>query len=95
MIDNYDDTFSLLSHVENVIHVDVLKLYPEAELPTLKIKKHTNNEMQLVYTSQRKMAVFAKGIIEGCIEHFKEPCSVETQNLKDDETEVLFTIKKL
>lgn len=95
LVKNYNDAFKLLTRVEDTIHVEVLKLYPEAELPRLDIRQLSNKKMEIIYKSQRRMSSFAKGLIDGCLEHYDEKCDVDVQPLNEDGTKVLFTIEKV
>lgn len=88
-------TFELLSVVEDQIHTEVLKLYPEAELPTFETDGYNNNEMKMIYRSERKMKYFAKGLMQGSLDYFGENAQVEMTNLKEDGSEVLFRIIKV
>jgi len=93
LIAGYDNPYDFLHHVEDIIHVEVLKLYPEAELPQFQSKKISDTEMDLIYLSSRKMADFAEGLLEGCFEHFETPVTVETELLKSDKSNVRFIIR--
>lgn len=85
-------TFDLLKEVEDKIHVEVLKLYPEAELPSFTIKPSPNNKMVMLYRSQRKMSDFAEGLMHGCLLHFNEKAEIEKTFLEEKGSEVLFKI---
>lgn len=78
-----EDVFSLLRGVDNYIHVEVRKLYPDAELPRFDHEMPTPEQLILVYNSRRPMAMLAKGLIERCITHFGEEISVEMEDLSD------------
>ncbi len=86
--------FELLSEVENNIHVEVLKLYPEAELPKFEVDIINKSEMTMMYYSKRRMADFAEGLIVATIEHFNELARVEKQYIEQDGSVVLFRITK-
>ncbi|MDA3928166.1 MAG: heme NO-binding domain-containing protein [Prolixibacteraceae bacterium] len=92
MFEGQNNAFKFLSSVEGTIHVEVLKLYPEAQLPTLVTSSMNNNKMVLIYKSTRAMSDFAKGLIVGCLKHFNEEASIEDLPLKEDQTEVQFTL---
>jgi len=94
LIAGHNDTFQFLCRVEDTIHVQVLKLYPEAELPKIATKVISLNKMEMIYTSQRKMADFAEGLIQGCLNHFNEKAFISKENLTEDQTQVLFTIER-
>jgi hypothetical protein len=59
-----------LELVEDRIHVEVRKLYPDAELPRLKFTRLAEEELELIYESTRPFADLAEGLITGCAEHF-------------------------
>ncbi|MEQ8908539.1 MAG: heme NO-binding domain-containing protein [Vicingaceae bacterium] len=86
--------FQFLSSIENHIHVEVLKLYPDAELPSFDISQVDDKTLKMVYHSERKLAAFAKGLIEGCIAYFKEDIQVEMKALKEDHSVVEFRLHK-
>jgi Haem-NO-binding len=75
------DAFEFLAGIENVIHAEVLKLYPEAELPTFEVEVHTPQKLVLLYTSARQMQDLADGLIQGCLTYFNCVASVERQTL--------------
>ena len=91
---SYTDAFDLLSHIEGTIHVEVLKLYPDAELPSLETRERTDHSMIMVYRSQRKMSDFAEGLIQATLDHFNEKAIVQKEILAEDRSEVLFSITK-
>lgn len=92
---NKKNSFELLNDVESVIHVEVLKLYPEAELPRFETKRNGSDQMEMIYRSDRKMSNFAEGLIVGCLDYFNEKASIEKQNLTENGSEVLFKITKV
>jgi len=94
MFEGVHDAFSFLETIETGIHVDVLKLYPEAELPEINVTRPDNNSLILTYGSVRKLADFAEGLIIGCLEHFNEEAIIERENLSDDNSKVKFTLTK-
>ena len=69
-----------LSKVEGFIHMEVLKLYPDARLPRIEFHEVDGGKWELNYASERPFADLAAGLIEACIEHFGEQISV----LRDD-----------
>lgn len=94
IIQNYNNMFDFLERLEDTIHVEVLKLYPEAELPVFIVDKNDINEMILHYQSERKMADLAHGLLIGCMEHFKTWCVLKTEQVKSDNSNVMFIIRK-
>lgn len=86
--------FDFLESIDKHIHVEVKKLYPEAELPTFHSKRLSDSELELVYESERKMGTFALGLIEKSLEHYQEKASVIMENMRADGSQVRFVIKK-
>jgi hypothetical protein len=73
------DCFQFLSGIDSYIHVEVRKLYPDAELPQFDVGRPAENELSLTYRSCRPFGVFAEGLIQGCIEHFGEKIAVDVR----------------
>lgn len=76
-----NSTFDLLKNLDDYIHVEVKKLYPDAELPRFSFEQPNPDTLIMNYTSTRPFADFAEGMIRGCIEHFKE--NIEIQKKED------------
>ncbi len=68
--------FSFLNSIDQYIHPEVLKLYPDAELPRFEAEMKDENEMVLNYYSSRKMSDLAIGLIKGAAAHFEENVDV-------------------
>lgn len=75
--------FEFVRSVEDQIHVDVLKLYPDAELPHLTATQVSNVELRLVYRSSRRMADLAEGLLWGAIDHYGEAIDLTRTELPD------------
>lgn len=87
-------TFSFLSQIDSYIHVEVLKLYPDAQLPKFYVQEHSENKLVLIYVSDRSMADLAHGLMEACTEHFGEKVLI-TKHVKDPSgREVVFELSK-
>ncbi|MEQ6125027.1 heme NO-binding domain-containing protein [Pseudotenacibaculum sp. MALMAid0570] len=92
ILKTYKNPMELLSSVESHIHVEVRKIYPDAELPRFEIKNQTKNKLELIYYSSRSMYAFAHGLIEKTFEHYGTSASVSYQKIKEDGSEVKFVI---
>ena len=90
-----NDAFDFLESLENYIHVEVLKLYPDAELPSFETQRPNERELHMIYHSERRMAPFAEGLIESCLIHFNEPATVTTESMNQDGSIVKFVITKI
>lgn len=93
-IDRADSAFSLLSSIHHYIHVEVRKLYPDAELPYFSVEQPTSDHLIMYYESERKLGDFAHGLIEGCLAHFGEKATITQSNLADDGSRIRFEIIK-
>jgi hypothetical protein len=80
--DGADNAFDFLGRIDGVIHVEVRKLYPDAELPTLLCERPTADTMTVLYLSPRGFGDLAAGLIAGCIKHFGETVSVARTDLE-------------
>ena len=90
----HDNSFDFLDSLENHIHVEVKKLYPDAELPTFETSRPDEHTMIMVYNSRRKMSAFAEGLIHKCLSHYNESCQVKKEMLDDEGQRVRFTLTK-
>jgi hypothetical protein len=89
--------FELLQRLDGHVHVEVRKLYVDAELPAFDYEQITDDEVYFDYRSSRKLADFAHGLIQGCVEHFGEPMAIERTDLPDEESgaHTRFLLKRL
>lgn len=85
---DYHDSFSLLESIDATIHMEVCKLYPDAELPRFECRREGADRMVMVYRSLRPFADFAHGLIEGCATHFGETIFIERSDGKEDKFNV-------
>lgn len=60
----------MLESVDGEIHVEVRKLYPDAELPRFQTTRAGAGELQMIYTSARPLTAFCHGLIEACVAHY-------------------------
>ena len=96
-VKTHESAFELLRQLDGHIHVEVRKLYIDAELPAFDYEELGDGEMVFIYRSRRKLADFAQGLIQGCIDHFGDPMQIERTNLPDDDSgaHTRFTLKRL
>lgn len=93
--DGQEDVLVFLASIEDVIHIEVRKLYPDAELPTLQATPTGPGGMRLVYRSPRCMADFAEGLIEGAAAHFAQPLSIARSHPRGAPVpELVFTVAR-
>lgn len=92
--ENQSSAFEFLNSLDSYIHPEVLKLYPDAELPRFVTHKMTDDQMQLEYFSSRKMSDFAHGLIVGTINHFNEDIKLDVELITEDKSRVMFNMIK-
>ncbi len=73
------DIFALLASLDDDIHREVRKLYPQADLPHFTVQHRDEHSMQLAYHSPRNLHVLAMGLIEGAAEFYQTPVQIEMQ----------------
>lgn len=71
--------FQFLAGIEDIIHAEVLKLYPDAELPRFIVEHHDQHRLVLLYQSPRHFEDLAEGLMHGCVAHFGEPIRIERE----------------
>ncbi|WP_040280365.1 heme NO-binding domain-containing protein [Psychroserpens damuponensis] len=95
LVEHYKDPLDLLASIENHIHVEVQKIYPEAQLPTFILEEKTNTKLVLVYKSEKALYMLGKGLMLETFKLFKTPVDIKFEKLNDSGSEVRFFIEKI
>ena len=90
-----DSTMDLLERVENFIHPEVMKLYPDAHPPSFVVELREENRMIFVYRSRRGLSLVAEGLIRQAMQHFEENLQILRESLEEDGSVVRFTISRV
>ncbi len=69
-VDEKSDFIEFLKSIEDVIHKEVKKLYPNPNLPSLQWEQPDKNTLIMFYRSPRKLCHLAEGLIKGAAEHY-------------------------
>ncbi len=95
-VTTHASVFELLSMLDSHVHVEVRKLYRDAELPSFEHQTLDDHRMLFIYQSRRPLADFAHGLIEGCIAHFGEPMRIDRVDLpvEDQGAHTRFTLTR-
>lgn len=88
------DTLHFIESVDQHIHVEVRKLYPDAELPSFSCFRNGDDELQVVYTSTRNFDMLAEGLMKAAAAHFGEDVEVERLQASNDDGSVPFRVRK-
>ena len=87
--DTDTNIIDFIASVETHIHVEVKKLYPDAELPTFEIISKDDKSISFYYVSKRGLHDLAKGMLKGASAHFNSPVDID---VKSDDKGVLISI---
>ena len=76
----FSHAFDFLKTLHNHIHVEVQKLYPDAELPDFEYDRISDNQLVMIYTSKRKMSDLAVGLLEACHQYYEHDFSITAES---------------
>lgn len=89
-----DNAIDFFKTIDDHIHVEVHKLYPDAELPKFTYNQIDADQLELIYESKRDFSMLAVGLLEGTAKHYDQELQVELTPIRSGEvTEVKFLIK--
>jgi len=95
LFSKYDTAFGMLEAIEGDIHIEVRKLYPDAELPSFSTLRLSATELEMTYKSERPLANFCYGLIEACFKKYSETASVVmTDRTSGSEGDAVFLMSK-
>lgn len=90
-IESYN-TFSFIEKVEQHIHIEVNKLYPDATPPQFTFNHKTHSTMTMDYHSARCMGYVCMGLLEGCADHFNQSLIITMQPMNSSQSHVRFSL---
>ena len=93
IIEQYDNALDLIGGIENHIHIEVKKLYNDADLPTFRIVEKTEKNLSIIYNSSKGLTYFAIGLIKETLNHFKVNGTVNIDKSFGTENGVKFNIE--
>ena len=86
--------FDFINKIDDYIHVEVKKLYPDAELPEVRTLRRDDDMIEIIYSSSRKFGDFAHGLLLGAISFFEEDMEISSRLLEDDGSKIKFILKR-
>lgn len=93
LFEGVETAFDFLQKVDGYIHVEVRKLYPDAELPRFDTRMIGENSLEMIYRSERPFGDLAEGLIRGCAAHFGAEIAIKretpSEGAKDGERFIL------
>lgn len=94
-LEDQQDLFTFLEGIEGIIHVNVRRLYPEAELPRFACTRKGDDQLHMEYQSHRPFAGLVPGLIRGAARHFAQPVEIKHEPLPPaDGTHARFTLTR-
>jgi hypothetical protein len=85
------DALTFLSGIENIIHAEVIKLYPDAQLPKFDCSRE-GDVLTMIYHSDRHFADLAEGLMIGCGQFFDEQLMIDREEI--DASSTKFIVKR-
>ncbi|CAH0536139.1 heme NO-binding domain-containing protein [Vibrio marisflavi] len=85
-------TFQFLRQVENYIHIEVKKLYPDANPPKFNFLSESESTLEFDYHSARCMSHVCLGLVQGCADKLDETLDIKMTNQVDDGSHVRFNL---
>jgi hypothetical protein len=73
----YESARSFVLTLNSIIHPEVRKLYPGADVPVFYFDTSSEDVLVMGYASPRRMCAFAEGLIEGAAAHYGERAVIE------------------
>ncbi|MFA0413848.1 heme NO-binding domain-containing protein [Vibrio renipiscarius] len=84
------NSFQFVRLVEDYIHIEVKKLYAEANPPKFEFISESESEMVFDYKSARCMSHVCLGLVQGCADHFGETLEIKMDEQSTDHSHVRF-----
>ncbi len=93
IVEKYSNALDLIAGIESHIHIEVKKLYEDAELPAFSVVEKTQNSLTLIYTSSRGLTYFAIGLMRETLDFFKVKGKVSMVENYNNDGSVKFHIQ--
>jgi len=68
---------SFLLSLNNLIHPEVRKLYPDAQVPEFEFEEQAHDRLVIRYCSPRRLCALAEGLIVGAAAHYHTPIQLD------------------
>jgi len=93
IIEKYSNAIDLIAGIENHIHIEVKKLYEDAELPTFNVVEKKEDSLTIIYTSTRGLTYFAIGLMKETLQFFKVKGTIDMVENYNNDGSVKFHIQ--
>jgi hypothetical protein len=93
LFEAHKGSLSFLCTLNDIIHPEVRKLYPGADVPVFDYRLIESDRMLMGYRSRRGLCFFGQGLIEGAGEYFGENLKIaQTTCEKRGDSECVFEV---
>jgi hypothetical protein len=92
VFEGIDSAPDFLEKVDGFVHVEVRKLYPDAELPGFTCERPSPERLLMTYRSSRRLPDLAEGLIRACYAHFGQEVALAREAVPGDPHSVLFVL---
>jgi hypothetical protein len=90
-VNEYSSSIDFIAVVDEMVHVEVKKLYPDADLPRFIVESKDENSIVIIYQSEKRLEAFAKGLMQGCAKHFNQTLEITSEQLSESPYQVKLT----
>ncbi|MBA3260999.1 MAG: heme NO-binding domain-containing protein [Thermoleophilaceae bacterium] len=77
LFERHSSTRTFVLTLNDIIHPEVRKLYPGADVPVFDFDPGPDGTLRMGYRSPRKLCSFAEGLLQGAAQHYGEQVAVE------------------
>lgn len=93
---DFIDVFEFLHGVQNIIHVEVKKLYPDVFLPEFNFLFESEKTLRFHYKSPRKLCYFCEGLVYGLSQHVNQEVTITHVECEhDNDTRCVIEVTKV
>ena len=94
LFEGITSSMEFLPRVNDYVHMEVQKLYPDAELPVFECHQPEPDRLIMTYRSVRNLPDLAEGLIRQCIEYYNDSLKVTRETIPGEAPETRFTISE-
>ena len=76
-MDSTPDALEFLMGIETIVHTEVRKLYPDAQLPSFETHRIAPHQIEMKYQSAHDFSSLAFGLIKGCAQHYGHELEID------------------
>ncbi len=76
LVEGLTGVIELLGALNDIIHPEVLKIYPDARPPSFELTSLGDDKVRVVYASTRRLSALAEGLLHGGADSFGETITI-------------------